>query len=46
MDLSKSKITKKDFNELMTMVVNGCKELYEIFKKGIYDSVSKRRDIM
>ena len=39
MELSKSKITKKDFNEVMNLTIEGCKKLYEIFKKGIYDSV-------
>jgi len=39
MELSKSKITKKDFNEVLSLACEGCKELYEIFKKGIYESV-------
>lgn len=39
MELSKSKITKKDFNEVMELTIEGCKELYEIFKKGIKESI-------
>ena len=39
MDLSKSKIAKKDFAEVMNLAIEGCKELYEIFKRGIYKSI-------
>ena len=42
MELSKSKISKKDFKEVMDLALEGCKKVYEIFKKGIYDSVKKQ----
>ena len=43
MQLSKSKITKKDFSEVMAMALEGCKKVYDIFQKGIYDQVKKQQ---